>query len=483
MKSYLKNWCISFALIGFFLPALSQWSSGSLPFKTARHGVEFLNAEEVIIAGGQVGNSGSSQTISDIAVIYNVNTHSWKSSSMNTPRLEPIMVRGDSGVYVIGGVSDWGNVNGNGWKIENTMEIYKNGSWTEFSIPFQTMDGNAVHVGGKIIVAGGMSYWKWDWSDGANIEGTSLLWIYDEADKTWTSRLSLDGRFFSAAASDGEIAVFVGGLWIQDSIPGDHLDGLNQSGAYEIYNSATNSWSSGYLPVGFNRSRIVGCYCDNLFVFVGGSRANGVGSNLVDIYDGQDWSHTDIEITGARAVEDCATAGNKILFAGGGRWRYEAWYNNITRSDLIDVFDADSKSFSRDTLERALQDFKMAGYNGKAILAGGVNYVDNDWTSYKEVYVFEDSSFVNVGIQMDENQKEVSIFPNPTSGDLHFFSQDLIEKVEVYDLHGEEITRIQNYESGSTLNYHFSNSGIFIARIFFRDSEKIEYKKFSVVTH
>tara|TARA_B110000046_G_C12906515_1_gene360948 strand:+ start:246 stop:764 length:519 start_codon:yes stop_codon:yes gene_type:complete len=153
IKMCLKAWFVSFSLIVLFLPVLAQWSTGLLPFKTARHGVEFLNAEEVIIAGGQVGNSGSSQNISDNAIIYNVNTHNCTSSSMNTPRLEPILVQGDSGVYVIWGTSDWADVNGNGWKIENTMEIYKNGSWTEFSIPFQTMDGNAVHVGGKIIVA------------------------------------------------------------------------------------------------------------------------------------------------------------------------------------------------------------------------------------------------------------------------------------------------------------------------------------------
>jgi hypothetical protein len=96
---------------------------------------------------------------------------------MNFTRLEPITVRGDSGVYVIGGVSNW---NQQPWVLTPTMELYSNGSFTLSSIPFQTIEGNAVAINGKIIVAPGANYWHW-YQDAAKTRGETKLWIYDEA--------------------------------------------------------------------------------------------------------------------------------------------------------------------------------------------------------------------------------------------------------------------------------------------------------------
>ena len=49
-------------------------------------------------------------------------------------------------------------------------------------------------------------------------------------------------------------------------------------------------------------------------VFAGGVIADEVGSPRVDIFDGSNWTNQNM-VNGTRAVEACATAGDKILFA------------------------------------------------------------------------------------------------------------------------------------------------------------------------
>ena len=110
------------------------------------------------------------------------------------------------------------------------------------SIPFSTFDGHAVALNGKIIVAGGLKYWKW-YQGAADVVGETNIWIYDEATMVWTSRPSLDDRFYSSAVSDGNIAIFAGGLSMSTT-PSSILDGFSVSDAYEIYDSQTDSWTT-----------------------------------------------------------------------------------------------------------------------------------------------------------------------------------------------------------------------------------------------
>ena len=238
------------------LVVYSQWNNGSIAFNQVRANIEFIDSNNLLIAGGHTWSAGGTNVnITQLAHLYEISSKQSSLLSMNTPRLEPIMVRGDSGIYIIGGVSNWADVNGNGWLVENTMEIYKNGSFTEVSIPFSTFDGHAVALNGKIIVAGGLKYWKW-YQSAADVVGETDLWIYDEASMTWSSRPSTDNRFYSSAVTDGDIAIFAGGL-VMNSTPSSILDGFSLSDAYEIYDSQTDTWSTGTLPTNGARAKIL----------------------------------------------------------------------------------------------------------------------------------------------------------------------------------------------------------------------------------
>jgi len=140
--------------ISFNIFCYSQWNNGNIAFNQIRANIEFVDSNSFLVAGGQSwSNGGTNINIVQLAHLYNISAHQSSILAMNTPRLEPIMVRGDSGVYIIGGISNWADVNGNGWLYENTMEIYKDGNFTQVSIPFITADGHAVALNGKIIVA------------------------------------------------------------------------------------------------------------------------------------------------------------------------------------------------------------------------------------------------------------------------------------------------------------------------------------------
>ena len=100
----------------------------------------------------------------------------------------------------------------------------------------------------------------------------------------WSSMPSTDDRFSSSAVTDGNIAIFAGGLSMA-STPSSILDGFSLSDAYEIYDSQTDSWTTGNLGPGSARAKISACHCNGYFVFAGGSLDDDVGSSRIDIYE------------------------------------------------------------------------------------------------------------------------------------------------------------------------------------------------------
>ena len=431
----MKNLISSLFILLISGSLFGQWTSGTILEKLSRYDAEFIDAENILIAGGVVWNSSSnSSTLSSNAYTYNVNSHTWGIQAMSYTRLEPITVRGDSGVYVIGGVSNW---NQQPLVFTPTMELYNNGSFTLSSIPFKTLEGNAVAINGKIIVAPGNNYWHW-YQDGARTRGETKLWIYDEALKTWTSRYTVDSRFYSSAVTDGNIAIFAGGLTMDTTGPSTYLDGFSVSGAYEIYDGQTDSWTTGSLPTGSARGRISACHCNGFFVFAGGVTGQLIGSSRINIFDGNNWTSTNLAGS-SRAIEDCATAGNKILFSGGGNWNLQWFWGNGNIVSRIDVFDSQDTSFSFMNLDRPMMDFKTPGYGGKAAVIGGTSYPAGNFTNYNTVKVYEDSNWVN-SIR-NNNLLDFSIFPNPTNGffNLNFNSLKLPHSIAIYNIMGEEI--------------------------------------------
>ena len=72
--------------------------------------------------------------------------------------------------------------------------------------------------------------------------------------------------------------------------------------------------------------------------------AHDVGSPRIDIYDGTTWT-TQNMVNGTRAVEACATAGDKILFAGGIQHNLTYHHGGLNITGRVDVFDSQTQLF------------------------------------------------------------------------------------------------------------------------------------------
>ena len=276
----------------------------------------------------------------------------------------------------------------------------------------------------------------------------------------WSSIPSTENRFYSSAVTDGNIAIFAGGLSMSSN-PSSILDGFSVSGAYEIYDSQTDTWTSGNLGPGSARAKISACYCNGYFVFVGGAVGNNIGSPRIDIFDGTTWTNQNMA-NGTRAVEACATAGNKILFAGGVQHDLTWHYGGANVTNRIDIFDSQTQTFSYDNLTRPLIDFRMAGYGRRAAASPGVSFPGGNYTAFNDVQIYEDASWINSLIEIPQNN--VLIYPNPTKDNISIsienFSGNI--KSEVFDLLGNKL-QTANESTISLKNY---NSGIYIIKVF-----------------
>ena len=461
--------CLLSLFISLNIFCYSQWNNGNISLAQVRSGIEFIDSNHILVAGGQVWFSATNNSIASLAHLYDVTTKQSTILTMNTPRLEPTLVRGDSGIYIIGGISNGGDVNGNGIYIENTMEIYRDGNFNQVNMPFRTYEAQAIALNGKIIVAGGPKYWKW-YQNAADVMGETDLWIYDEASMTWSSRPSTDNRFYSSAVTDGNIAIFAGGIVMNNNMPSSILDGFSLSNAYEIYDSQNDTWTTGTLSAGGARAKISACHCNGYFVFAGGSVDNNIGSSRIDIYDGNSWTNQNMVQYGSsnsRAIEDCATAGDKILFAGGLDHNLTNFYGGTNIYDRVDIFDSQTQTFSLDFLLRPSMDFRMAGYGRRAAVSPSVGSLSTpwQWTPFNEIQVYEDASWIN---SVNESLKNnISLYPNPTKENITISTKNYSGniKTEVYNLIGNKLL-ISNDNTISLRDYA---KGIYLLKVSYGD--------------
>jgi hypothetical protein len=288
----------------------------------------------------------------------------------------------------------------------------------------------------------------------------------------WTSRPSLDDRFYSSAVSDGNIAIFAGGLSMSTT-PSSILDGFSVSDAYEIYDSQTDSWTTGNLSPGGARAKISACHCNGYFVFAGGVVADEVGSPRVDIFDGSNWTNQNM-VNGTRTVESCATAGDKILFAGGLQHDLSFHHGGSNITSRIDIFNSQNQSFSYSSLTRPLMDFRMAGYGRTAAASPGVSFPAGNYTAYNEVQVYQDNSWINA-VNEDHNIN-VSVFPNPTTQIITISVNNYNGNIqtEVFDLIGNKL-QTTNETIISLRDY---SKGIYILKVTYGDkSEEVKVIK------
>ncbi len=210
--------------------------------------------------------------------------------------------------------------------------------------------GGSVSCGSKIFFAGGFD-------DAVTYD---FVDIFDTITQEWTVELLSVDRFSLAAVSHGNIVMFAGGIQIQGS--------PIFKNTVDIYNCETGEWAA---PAVLSQARggIAATVVGNLAIFAGGwINLSGVTSDRVDIYNFTTNTWSQATLSQARAYASAATVGSKVIIAGG-----ITTLNSPT--NRVDIYDAETGLWTQATLSSP-RSFSANGatINGKVYFPGGGNF-------------------------------------------------------------------------------------------------------------
>jgi hypothetical protein len=130
--------------------------------------------------------------------------------------------------------------------------------------------------------------------------------IFNLTSGAWTNATLSTARYYLAATSVGELALFGGGYGI---------DGLGNISRVDVFNSTSGNWTTAALSTA--RGALAAASIDGLALFGGGGQI-GIGDATVDIFNstsGPVWTNT--TLSQARQKLAAASARGFLLFGGG----------------------------------------------------------------------------------------------------------------------------------------------------------------------
>lgn len=173
-------------------------------------------------------------------------------------------------------------------------------------------------------------------------------------------------RVDMAVAAVGNLIMFAGGH------AGPGIPETWGSPQIDIYNLASQTWSSAKLSVG--RYGIAAIGAGNKIFLAGGQNGDGAFNSIystVDIYDIDKNSWSSQKLSEARGFLTAATIGDKVFFAGGEK----DWDNNNTNK--VDIYDISSNTWTTSTLSKPRSYISALTVGNKIFFAGG--HIDNRW--------------------------------------------------------------------------------------------------------
>lgn len=300
----------------------------------------------------------------------------------------------------------------------------------------------------KLYIAGGFDY---------NTTYHYIVWEYDRITGIWNDEPSLflnTGRIKVATAIAGD-RLFCAGGWVYPSQ--EHVS------AVEIFDlSAGTLLEEAQLSQA--RVEIATAVVGNKVIFAGGHNAtwNGtdytcIASDVVDIYDLISNSWSTATLSQARAGMASAVLDGKAYFAGGYRG------SGVGVSDRVDIYDAATDSWSTATLSqaRALYGGSVA-VGGKVMFAGGIT---GEYTCSATVDIYDPAADVwtthllaapREGLQA-ASVGNYAIFAGGGCGVLNWYYTTGSNAVDVYNASSDTWTTAAM--SSSRINFLAAASG------------------------
>jgi len=225
----------------------NSWTVQSLSI--ARQGIEAATlGNKVFFAGG--GSAVSANL--DVVDIYNSATNTWTTDRLSEGRINiSATVIGDK-IYFAGGSI--------GMIISKTIDIYdaNTNSWSTSKLSEPRLDMASIGINNKIYWAGGINSF-----DNVGATFSNNVEILDVNTGSVSFECILPRGGFTAVKKGDNIIFFIGS-YSNNQFSGDH---------FEIYNTITNSWSTGVLDQKISSSSIISA--NNTIYVAGGLSSNG----------------------------------------------------------------------------------------------------------------------------------------------------------------------------------------------------------------
>ncbi len=333
--------------------------------------------------------------------IYNAETNTWTFSSLSQTRSWSAGLAYKDHIFFAGGMF-WSTT----YQPTSRVDIWNNeaAQWTTAELSEPRFSISAVGIGNKALFAGGANFIQ------NSISGK--VDIYDFTTGQWTTTELSGPRAAMGSAvvetPNGPIALFGGGT---SAISGPYATDL-----VEIYHANTGTWSTANLSQA--RAHLSAATVGSKVIFAGGITSDNSLSDRVDIYDAitGEWTTASLSVPRCTDMVDglTKTVCGKVYIVGGGR------IDLITgefseASNVIDIYDPTTDSWSVEYLNRPLVTHAVVSDGNRLLVAGGRN------TEFSKIYSEVDiyTCSANAAGESKTAAAQYRIYPNPSQGVLH----------------------------------------------------------------
>ncbi len=394
------------------------WTTSNLSEAKEGMGAAALPGSNTFWFAGGWGDTDETNKVE----IYNAETNTWTFSSLSQARSWSAGLAFNNHIFFAGGMF-WDNGN-----TTSRVDIWENeaAQWTTAELSVPRLSVSAVGIGNKAMFAGGA----------ALLQNTSysVVDIYDLTTKQWsTSTLSEPRAAMGSAVVEtpnGPIALFGGGT---SAVSGPYTTDLA-----EIYHANTGTWSTANLSQA--RAHLSATTAGHKVIFAGGITNDNVLSDRVDIYDAitGEWTTASLSLPRCTDMVDglTKTVCGKVYIVGGGR------IDLITgefseASNVIDIYDPTTDSWSVEYLNRPLVTHSVVSDGNRLLVAGGRNTEFS--TLYDDVDIY--TCPANAVGESKTAAAQYRIYPNPSQGILHIEALGDVAKdavvVKLHNLQGQ----------------------------------------------
>ncbi len=276
---------------------------------------------KIVFAGGMSNNINSSRVD-----IYDIVTQTWSTAELSEARYDIAAVAAGNKIFFGGGEIGDGT-----WPV-NTVDIYdvSTNTWTVAHLSGAGNSIKAATIGDKVFFAGGDP----GFNGTLGVDRPKQVDIYDISTQTWSTALlsSRKGNSLSAVAANNKVYFAGGDDWRAN--PNTGYSDWYTSNTIDIYDNATNTWSTSLLTEGM--AAFAAISVANKIYWAGGITGSPYSyvSCVVEIRD-VNTGNSSIQYLAKRwthPVQGAVMKDNKIVF-----YRGNAIANDNNKFDIYDV--------------------------------------------------------------------------------------------------------------------------------------------------